>query len=455
MTKSEFINRTIDMITECQCDTYLSELGFKLKSERNNIGNITITTQVLLIFEQLFGNNFMFNNRIRGKFDFGKIIKYLNNRKDEFINSSNENYSKLSVTRCAYCGIGLLLLKEVKSANEVADFLCNHKINNEYAWGLYLNTENPDIISTYVVTMLLNRLHRTFSRPLFLDDLLKQCDNLGIPYNNNIPVLKFIEALTVLLYMDKFYYFKSIDEEKVKLVNRYYYTGVTSIQEAKEAYFKEHPNNGWRIYGFGLAANIVCDLNNPFYKYVLEKLTIYFDKIQTNIPYVLEICRMYNAINRNNDPFHQDKILYGINELKENVYSEINIMKNSMHSETNILKNNVQSLEEKIYNLNEYNREITIKIPIATAFVCMYFIIFGYTIYSFIKTFALNVLEVENFNDLYIVIDLGLSVIIPTIVFVLKKTRMILINLVDKFYKKFNVTRTNKNTSESEQSNTQ
>lgn len=460
MTKTEFINQTIEMIKQCQCANSQNELGFKLKAERNNIINVTTTTQVLLIFEQLFGNNFMFNNKIGGEFDFGKIIKYLNNKKEEYINYSRENYSKLYVTRCAYCGIGLLLLKEEESASKIADFLFDHRINNEYAWGLNIATETPDIISTYVVTMLLNRLHRNFSRPSFLNDLLRQCDNSGIPYNDTKPKYKYIEALNVLLYMDKFYYFNSIDEEKIKLVNEYYYNGIDSIREAKETYFKEHPINGWRVYGFGLAANIVSELNNPFYEYVLEKLTRYFDTPQTNIPYVLEICRMYNAINKNNDPFRQDKILYEIDTLKESTYSEIGIMKNSIHSEIeelkeNIhseieeLKENIHSLEERIKNLNEYNREITIKIPIATAFVCIYFIIFGFAIYLFLKGFALKVLKKEDLNDLYTIIDLGISVIIPTIVFVFKKTRMLLINIVDKFYNKFNVTtRTNNDIAE-------
>lgn len=437
MTHAEFIDQTIEMIKQCQCDNFQSGLGFKLKIERNDIRSITITTQTLLIFEQLFGKNFMFNNKIRGEFDFGKVKKYLNIQKDNFLNYNKDNYSKLNVTRCAYCGIGLLLLKEEESANKIADFLYNYRINNEYAWGLNLTAENPDIISTYVVTMLLNRLHRSFSCPSFLEDLLKQCDNSGIPYNSTMPVYKYIEALAILLYMYKFYYFKSIDEEKIKLVNGYYYNGINSIQEAKETYFKEHPLNGWRVYGFGLAANIVSDLNNPFYEYVLENLTRYFDKPETNIPYVLEICRMYNAINKNNDPFRRDRILH-----------EINILKNNMHSEMNKLKNNVNSLERMVKDLKDYNREITIKIPIATAFVCMYFIIFGLALYFFIKTFILDILHVENFSDLYIAIDLGISVIVPTIVFVFKKTRILLINIVDKFYNKFNVYRPDKNTSD-------
>ncbi|MCM1500761.1 MAG: hypothetical protein NC124_20070, partial [Clostridium sp.] len=70
-------------------------------------------------------------------------------------------------------------------------------------------------------------------------------------------------------------------------------------------------------------------------------------------------------------------------------------------------------------------------------------------IYLFLKAFALKILKVEDFNDLYTVIDLGISVIIPSIVFVFKKTRILIINLVDKFYNRFNVVRTNKNTSES------
>lgn len=434
MTRNEFINKTIEMIKQCQCDDFKTGLGFKLKTESNNIKSITITAQVLLILEQLFGNNFMFNKKIKGQFDFDKIIKYLNNKKDEFINFSRKDYSKLNVNKCAYCGIGLLLLKEESSANEIADFLCNYKINDEYAWGINLTESEPDILSTYIVTMLLNRLHRNFSRPSFLEDLLKQCNTFGIPYNNKVPEYKYIEALTIILYMDKFYYLKSIEEEKIKLVNRYYYDGIDSIWDARETFFKVHPINDWRIYGFGLAANIVSDLNNPFYEYVLEKLTRYFDKPQTNIPYVLEICRMYNAINKNNDPFRQDKLL-----------NEIEVLKESTHSEIKMLKGSMKSLEKRINSLTKYNREIAIKIPIATSFVCIYFLIFGFSIYLFLKTFALKIIKVQDFNDLYKVIDLGISVIIPTIVFVLKKTRIILLIMVDKFYKKFNVVKPNKN----------
>lgn len=440
MTHTEFINQTIEMIKQCQCENdYHNGLGFKLKIEKNDIKSITITTQVLLIFEQLFGRNFRFNPKIKDEFDFDKITKYLKRNKDIFINFDTNNFSKFNVNRCAYCGIGLLLLNEEDDAIEIAEFLCKYKINNEYAWGINLSENSPDILTTYIVTMLLNRLHKSFCRPSFLDDLLKQCDNHGIPYNNKCPDYKYMEALTLVLYMDKFYYFKPIEEEKIKLINGYYYNGIDSICNAKESYFKEHPINQWRIYGFGLAANTIHDLNNPFFEYVLENLTRYFDKPQTNIPYVLEICRMYNAIKQNNDPFHKDRILHEINNLSDETHLEINNLKEKLNS-----------LENRIYNLNEYNREITIKIPIATAFVCMYFIIFGFAIYAFLRTFTLNVLKVENFNDLYIVIDLGLSVIIPSIVFVFKKTRMMIIYLVDKFYKTFNVVRVNKKTLETE-----
>ncbi len=444
MTHNEFINQTIEMIKQCQCDDFYNELGFKLKIEKNNIKSVTITAQVLLIFEQLFGKNFMFNNRIRGEFDFGKIIKYLKRVKDDFINFNKDNYSKFNVCRCAYCGIALSLLKEENDAIEIADFLCMNKISNEYAWGINLFGNIPDILSTYVVTMLLNRLHKDFSRPSFLDDLLNEYNNNGIPYNSERKEYKYLEALTLVLYMDKFYYFKAIEEEKIKLINGYYYNGIDSICNAKESYFKEHPTNQWRIYGFGLAANTIHDLNNPFYEYILEDLTRYFDKTETNIPYVLEICRMYNAIKRNTDPFHKDRILHEINNLNMDTHIEISN-----------LKEKLDLLETKISNLNKYNREITIKIPIATAFICMYFIIFGFTIYLFLKTFSLKILKIKDFNDLYIVIDLGLSVIIPTIVFVFKKTRMIIINLVDRFYKKFNIIRTNTHTSESKTDNNQ
>ena len=423
MTHDQFINQTIEMIKQCECEDYKGEaLGFKLKNEKNNIPSITLTAQVLLILEQLFGNNFMFNKKIRGVFDFKKILNFLYNSKDNFLDLKEEDYSQINVNKCAYCGIALLLLKEDDAANEIANLLCKNKINNEDAWGFTLSGNIPDILSTYIVTMLLNRLHRSFSRPTFINDLLKQYDNSGIPYNNELPNLKYIEALTIVLYMDKFYYFKSIEDDKLKLVNGYYYSGIDSIWDAKETYFKEHPKNSWRIYGFGLASHIVPDLNNPFYEYVLERLTKYFDKPETNISYVLEICRMYNAINRNNDPFRQDHILH----------------------EINILSNNINRLEKRISYLNDYNREITIKIPIATAFVSIYFLIFGISVYFFLKAFLLKVIKIQNFSDLYIVIDIAISVIIPTIVFVFKKTRMFLINIVDVFYRKFNIVRTKK-----------
>lgn len=421
MTHDEFINETIKMIKQCECNDFQNDVvGFKLKMQKNDIRSLTITAQVLLIFQQLFGNNFMFNNKISNTFEFDKIIKYLNNIKGNFLKIKKEDYSQIIVCRCAYCGIALLLLKQEKAANSIADLLCDNRINNEYAWGLRLTDDTPDVLSTYIVTMLLNRLHRNFSRPNFLENLLEQCDENGIPYRLDYPQHKYIEALTIVLYMDKFYYNKSIEEDKIQLVNIYYYNGIDSICEAKEIYFKEHPKNYWRIYAFGLASNITAVLNNPFYEYVLEKLTKYFDKPETNIPYVLEICRMYNAINRNNDPFRQDHIL----------------------SEINLLKNKICSLEEKIYHLNEYNREITIKIPIATAFVALYFVVFGFLVYMFLKRFVIKVFKVKDFNDICIVIDLGISVIILTIVFLIKKVRKILINLVDKFYKKFNVVRT-------------
>lgn len=430
MTHKEFVDKTIKMIKLCECNDYSAQKsGFKLRIEKNKIKSITITAQVLLIFEQLYGYNFMYNYDLRNKFNFEYIKNYLLEMKLHFTSYKSEEYSNIVVNRCAYCGIGLSLLNEEKAANDLADLLCENMINNEYAWGMRLTDSDPDILSTYIVTMLLNRLHRAVQKPSFINDLMNEYSSEGIPYNSIITEYKYVEALTIALYMDKNYYMKEVENEKIKIINNYYYNGVESICEAKEAYFKEHPCNQWRIYGFGLAASIVYELNSPFCEFTLEKLTEYFDKPQTNIPYVLEICRMYNAIKENIDPFKMNRIMQEMFSLIKTVES--------------LEKNGINNLEQRITDLQDYNREITIKIPIATAFVALYFLIVGVVVFLFSRKAAINILNIKDFNDLYIAIDLVISILIPTIGFVFRKTRVLMIKAVDKFYKKFNVIRDN------------
>ncbi len=421
MTREDFIDKTLDMIKKCECNSYSdNEIGFKLKIEKNNIKSITVTTQVLLIFQQLFGSNFIFNKTLTDKFCFSDIKRYLLRVKDNFLSNSPTSYSNIVVNRCAYCGIGLLLLKEEDAANELADFLCQNRLNNEDAWGLRLTDQHPDILSTHSVTMLLNRLHKTFSRPSFINEFLENCTADGIPFNMTYKNYRYIEALTLALYMDKFYYRKTLEETKVKYVNDYYSSRIDAIYEAKEAYFNEHPCNQWRIFGFGLASYVVSDLNNPFYKFVLEQLTEFFDNPHKNIPYVLEICRMYNAINKNNDPFKKDKIL----------------------SEILFLKKEISNLQNKVTDLNTYNREITIKMPIATAFIALYFLIVGGGIFILCKGIMIKVFTITNFDDLFIAIDLIISILVPIIGFVSKKTRVLLVKIVNKFYTTFDVNST-------------
>lgn len=441
MTKDIFINRTIEMIKQCECTDYENMItGFKLRIEKNNIKSITVTVQVLLIFEQLFGSNFMFNNKIRSLFNFGNIKRYLLQKKKDFLEIDKEHYSQINVNRCAYCGIGLLLLKEEAAANDIANLLCNNRINNEFAWGLKLTESVPDILPTYTTTMLLNRLHREFIRPSFIDTIMKKCDGTGIPYNCEYDY-KYVEALTLVLYMDKYYYFKTIDSEKLKILNNYYYSGIDSIWDAKEAFFQEHPINQWRIYGFGLAANLVAKLNNPFYDSVLEHLIDAFDKPQTNISYVLEICRMYNAIIKNRDPFMQDRLLEEVTEIGSNC-TYFRAQQNISIEQLNNMVDKLTIIENKIDKMHEYNREITIKIPIATAFICIYFIVIGGISYLFINTFLSRVFKINNSNDLYEMIDLGISSIIPVIGFISKKTRLFILKGVNKFYNTFNIVRT-------------
>lgn len=435
MKKDEFIRKTIEIIKRCENADYPKQItGFKLSIEQKNIISTTITTQVLLIFEQLFGSEFIYNNNIKDKFEFDNIKKYLLCQKNYFLGLEDGNCSQIHVNRCAYCGIGLLLLKEKDAASELADFLCRHRFDSDFSWGLKIGSSSPDILSTYIVTMLLNRLHRSVSMPSFVNDLINKCDISGIPYNNEKAEFKYIEALTIAIYIQKFYYKEPIDEEKIKLINEYYLNGKESICKAKENFFQEHPDNQWRIYGFGLAARIVSDYSNPFYNFIFEDLTPYFNKLETNIPYILELCRMYNAIVNNIDLFKENSLSYEIHNIKDEV-KNLN----------ELIENKVENLETQIFEFQKYNREVNIKIPIATSFTIIYFLLIGFLSFISIRFIADKILNIENLDGFFYIIEAVFSVSVPMLGFIIKKTRIYLVKSVDWFYQKFNVHKDDEN----------
>lgn len=429
MKKEYFINKTLSIIKQCENTDYKNNItGFKLSIEHRNISSITITTQVLLIFEQLFGDNFIYRKELKDQFEFDNIKRYLLQKKDGFLKQEKENSSQIHVNHCAFCGIGLLLLKEIDAANELADLLQRNRVNAEFSWGLRIGSNKPDILPTYITTMLFSRLHRFFTIPSFINKLLEQSDSLGIPYSESSKEFKYIEALTLAIYMLKFFYIEPVHEDKIKVINEYYFNGKESIYAAKESFFQEHPNNQWRIYGFGLASNIVSDYKGPFYESIFENLTPYFDKPETNIPYILELCRMYNAIVNSIDLFKDNFILFEIQQINK----KINIMNES-------LNNMEENIEQQISNIQQYNREVNIKIPIATAFTVTYFAMLGVLTFFMTKFFITSILNIDNFNGFLNILDLVISIIVPFVGFVSKKTRIYLVKIVDLFYQKFNV----------------
>lgn len=90
-----------------------------------------------------------------GKFDFARIKAFLNAKCNEFCNKQEASYSSIKTNDVIFCGLGLIRLGETENAGKLYDLLQKAKINDN-AWGIYLSSQNPNILQTFYGTMLCN-----------------------------------------------------------------------------------------------------------------------------------------------------------------------------------------------------------------------------------------------------------------------------------------------------------
>lgn len=80
-----------------------------------------------------------------GKFDFARIKAFLNAKCNEFCNKQEASYSSIKTNDVIFCGLGLIRLGETENAGKLYDLLQKVKINDN-AWGIYLSSQNPNIL---------------------------------------------------------------------------------------------------------------------------------------------------------------------------------------------------------------------------------------------------------------------------------------------------------------------
>ena len=98
MNTQRFHKAINQMLKKCYCiNTKKGEAGFKLQKVRYwySIISVVNTVQALLIFEQLYGNNFIYLRELKDLFDFDKIKKFLLNKCKEFCNMDEKNIHQL------------------------------------------------------------------------------------------------------------------------------------------------------------------------------------------------------------------------------------------------------------------------------------------------------------------------------------------------------------------------
>lgn len=431
MTKEEFKFKSKSIFLASRClDFDKHTLGFKMKNEINDNKSNTITVQVLLICEKLYGRSFMYNTALKD-INFKEIENYLLESKEMYMNIDNNCASSFVVCRAAYCGIGLALLGRNEEAKELANKLCEHKLNNEYVWGMTFASIYPDVLPTYLVTMLLNRLHyfqelRTV--PEFIRRMYNSSNRNGASFSE-LDSNKYMEALTLICYMYKFYYHKDVNVEKKLLINEFYDNKKEAICNAQENYFSQHPTNQWRLFCFGLAANVVGDIDTPFYTYILEKITDDFDRIDKAIPYILEISRLYHAVLNNLDPFKSNRILGEIKNLDVQI--------NDGLKNVDVKMNKVL---DEIKRFEKYNRALTVKMPIVIVVVGVLAIIAYLITSNLIEYFLKDIILAQNVSEaVYKIVNFVISILSPCIAVSIKKVRIKVVTMVTWLYKKMNI----------------
>lgn len=428
MNKYSFIEKVIKMLESCQCKEGESS-GFKLEREPNEIISVVNTTQALLIMEKLFGRNFIYNENLKN-FDFKSIKNFFINKKDYYLNCEKSQFSSIKINDISFCAIGLNLLGENLYAEKLCDLLLDNKINRENAWGFHLASPNADILQTYYVTMLLNRLHKKCVMPQFVKDILKKYKDKGVPYTRKDKRI-YIESLTLIAYMEKYYYHTTIKEDYLNKINIYYTNKFDSISHGYDNSFNIHPFTQWRLFCFGKAACVLLDIKNPFYAknghYILENLDEdCMNNCSANIPYVLELCMLYNAIKDRYDPFHGELVLDEISDLDNSI--------KSMNEKIELFHTNAL---EYINNVNIQIKNLNIKIPIGTCLIFIYFtIIFciSFIIINLMISYLLSLIFEENHSINTIIIkifEIIISVFIPFLTFLNKKIRKFLIKIID------------------------
>lgn len=280
--------------------------GFKLNIEPRDIISLSNTVESLLILEQLYGKNFMFHTECK-QFDFGYIKTFLIKKKNEFLHAKPENQKNIKVSDIAYCGIGFLLLHSENETVEIQTFLDQYKLlfdTDKFAWPTYLLSKNADVFSTYLVIKFYNRLHISLPDSKWFDKLIESNSDKGIIISLNEPNVKYIESLIIVAYTLKFYYHKPISDNVLKSINKYCSDRLKIICDSKADAFPQHPILYYHLFSFGLASDVLRDYNMSIFntKNIWDSLNTEFYKSTKNIPYMLELIRVYNSEVLSYDP---------------------------------------------------------------------------------------------------------------------------------------------------------
>lgn len=416
VNQREFKNEILQMLFRCYIVRKQKQAGFKLNIENNPIISIANTAEALLTMEQLFGKNFLFHKEL-ANFNFDYIKNFLINEKNKFINLDQEEFCNQKTSNIAFCGIGLLLLNEENAAKDIIAFLTDRCSSQGNMWGTYASNSVPDIYATYVVTMLMNRLHMNCQCPRQISEILNESTKLGIPFNENSDG-SYIEALTIAAYMCQYYYGDDVSGINIEYINAYFLEKAEDIYKCVENHFPIHPETQYHIFTFGLAGFITENIKLPFFidnnHYILEMLKKDFVyATRKSIPFCLELCRLYNAVKRRYDPFQKEMLLDEVKVLHEKI---IDVSKD------------IKDIKDCIVNV-----EGAFNIAICFLVVFVYFVLLCSLLYYLIEG-AINLVDFENnyafLGKIVHFLDIIVSVIIPILLCFWKRTRSILIKLV-------------------------
>lgn len=236
--------------------------------------------------------------------------------------------------------------------------------------------------------------------------MLEKKDGDGIPFTEEGG--NYIEALVYVTYMHKHYYHEQITIQCQEAINNYFRQKYESIIIGNEDKFELHQGTNWRIYLFGMAALSVQDIRSLFFirnnHNILESLSENFtEKTTTNIPYILELCNLYNAIKTCLDPFNNEVV---IEEIK--------------HLETEI-----DSLKRQLSKVGDNHRNTMLKVPVATGTFLIYALLLGGGCYLLGSWGVDKLIKTPSgITSLADVLITAMSAVAPIIVFFIKKVRM-------------------------------